>query len=537
MASLNVVNKTAESVRKGAALMLNINAAKGLQEVLKTNLGPKGTLKMLVGGAGQVKLTKDGSVLLHEMQIQHPTASMIARAATAQDDITGDGTTSNVLFCGELLKQAERFLADGLHPRIITDGFELAKNETLRFLEEFQVKKQVDRELLVSVARTSLRTKVHPELADKLTEIVVDAVLTIRRDGQPIDLHMIEIMHMVHRMGTETSLVKGLVLDHGARHPDMPKKVENAYILTANVSLEYEKSEVNSAFFYSSADQREKLIDAERRFTDDKVKKLIEFKRKVCDGTDKTFVIINQKGVDPVSLDMLAKDGIIALRRAKRRNMERLTLACGGTAVNSVDDLSVSDLGFAGTVYEHTLGEEKYTFVEGVKNPFSCTILVRGPNEHTIAQIKDAIRDGLRAVKNTLDDQSIVPGAGAFELGAHANLVKFKSSVTGRAKLGVQAFADALLVVPKTLAENSGYDAQDTIIKLLEEHERTGSAIGLDIETGEPLQPEVDGIYDNYRVKKQFLHLAPVLAQQLLLVDEIMRAGKQMGGSKDGPQA
>lgn len=265
-------------------------------------------------------------VLLCEMQIQNPTATMIARAATAQDETTGDGTTSNVLLIAELLKQAERFVQEGLHPRIITEGFDLAKISSLEFLETFKVQKKLDRETLLDVARSSLRTKVRRELADSLVEPVVDAVLCIQKPGQPIDLHMIEIMKMMHKNDTDSRLVRGLVLDHGARHPDMPHRVTNAYVLTLNVSFEYEKTEINSGFFYSSAEQREKLVESERKFVDDRVRKLIDFKNLVC-GTGenaKGFVIINQKGIDPLSLDVFAKHGILALRRAKRRNMERL---------------------------------------------------------------------------------------------------------------------------------------------------------------------------------------------------------------------
>merc|ERR1712112_697125 len=202
-----------------------------------------------------------------------------------------------------------------------------------------------------------------------------------------------------HRSEMETQLVKGLVLDHGGRHPDMPKRLENCYILTCNVSLEYEKTEVNSGFFYKSAEDREKLVVAERKFIEDRVQKILELKRKVCTKENgKTFVVINQKGIDPMSLDALAKEGILALRRAKRRNMERLALACGGVAMNSVDDMDESILGYAGIVYEHVLGENKFTFVEQCANPLSVTILMKGPNKHTLTQVKDAVRDGLRAV-------------------------------------------------------------------------------------------------------------------------------------------
>ncbi|RXH68214.1 hypothetical protein DVH24_028361 [Malus domestica] len=560
--SIRVLNPNAEVLNKSAALHMNINAAKGLQDVLKTNLGPKGTIKMLVGGAGDIKLTKDGNTLLKEMQIQNPTAIMIARTAVAQDDISGDGTTSTVLFIGELMKQSERYIDEGMHPRVLVDGFEIAKRATLQFLEKFKTPvvmgNEPDKEILKMVARTTLRTKLYEALADQLTDIVVNSVLCIRKPEEPIDLFMVEIMHMRHKFDVDTRLVEGLVLDHGSRHPDMKRRAENCYILTSNVSLEYDKSEVNSGFFYSNAEQREAMVLAERRQVDERVKKIIELKNKVeccyqchlldidlalilayidftdseifpvCSGNDNNFVVINQKGIDPPSLDLLARAGIIALRRAKRRNMERLVLACGGEAVNSVDDLTPDCLGWAGLVYEHVLGEEKYTFVENVKNPHSCTILIKGPNDHTIAQIKDAVRDGLRAVKNTIEDEAVILGAGAFEVAARQYLVnEVKKTVKGRAQLGVQAFADALLVVPKTLAENSGLDTQDVIIALTGEHDQ-GNVVGLNHNTGEPLDPQMEGIFDNYSVKRQIINSGPVIASQLLLVDEVIRAGRNM---------
>jgi T-complex protein 1 subunit zeta len=244
-------------------------------------------------------------------------------------------------------------------------------------------------------------------------------------------------------------------------------------------------------------------------------------------------VVINQKGIDPPSLDMLAKEGIIGIRRAKRRNMERLTLACGGFAVNSVEDIDESVLGYAGRVYEQTLNDDKFTFVEDVANPTSCTILMKGPNAHTIAQLKDAVRDGLRAVRNTIEDGSLVPGAGAFEVAAAEHLMQFaKHEVTGKAKLGVQAFADALLVIPKTLASNSGFDVAESLLAVQEASMAGGSAAsggaayGLDVWSGKPCLPVEAGIFDNFRVKRQSMVLGTVLAAQLLLVDEVMRAGR-----------
>jgi len=550
MAAISMLNPKAEVARASQALAVNIGGAKGIQDVLKTNLGPKGTMKMLVGGAGDIKITKDGNVLLHEMQIQHPTASLIARASTAQDDITGDGTTSTVLLIGEYLKQADLYITEGLHPRIITEGFDKAKEKALEVLDSMKINLSGDekKDILTNISATSLGTKVHPQLAAQLTPLIVDAVQAIQIDDKPIDLHMVELMEMQHRseMETqlvnglvldhggrhpdmpkrlETQLVNGLVLDHGGRHPDMPKRLENCYILTCNVSLEYEKTEVNSGFFYKSAEDREKLVTAERKFIEDRVQKIIELKKKLCTKENgKTFVVINQKGVDPFSLDAFAKEGMMALRRAKRRNMERLALACGGVAMNSVDELTEDCLGQAGLVYEHVLGENKFTFVEKCANPQSVTILMKGPNKHTLQQTKDAVRDGLRAVKNALEDGCVIPGAGAYEIATHIALKKFLETVKGRARLGIQAYADGLLIIPKVLAQNAGYDAQEVIVKLLEEG-AVNPTVGVDCDSGEVIVPQDKGIYDNYRVKRQMINSCTVIASNLLLVDEIMRAG------------
>jgi len=434
---------------------------------------------------------------------------------------------------GELLHQAQLSLNEGLHPRIMVDGIEKAREETLTLLQKLKVEvKEEDgdlpRDFLIKVAQTSLRTKVPKELADHLTNIVVDAVRCIRIPGQGIDLHMVERMHMRHKSGLDTKLVDGLVLDHGARQPLMKKRCKNCRLLVCNVSLEYEKSEVNAGFFYNNAEDRKKLVAAERKYTNDKVSEIIAFKNKVC-KEDENLIVINQKGIDPISLDMLQKAGIVGIRRAKRRNMERISKACGGFAINSLDGLVEDCLGHCEDYYEHVLGEDKYTIIEGTKNASSCTILINGPNDHTIRQIKDAVRDGLRAVKNVYDDSSVIPGAGFFELAAHQHLTeKFKPTVRGSAKLGVEAFAKAMLIIPRTLLQNSGLPVQACLCELIDEVAQ-GHPVGLDIDTGKAIIPSKSGIWDNVKVKKQFLHLGSMIATKLLLVDEVIRAGKKMG--------
>ncbi|CCF59604.1 hypothetical protein KAFR_0H01950 [Kazachstania africana CBS 2517] len=541
--SLQLLNPKAESLRRDAALKVNVTSAEGLQSVLETNLGPKGTLKMLVDGAGNIKLTKDGKVLLTEMQIQSPTAVMIARAAAAQDEITGDGTTTVVCLVGELLRQAYRFIQEGVHPRIITDGFEIARKEALNFLDNYKISNegQFDREFLLQVARSSLATKVNAELTEVLTPIVTDAVLNVQNEENALDLHMVEIMQMQHLSPKDTTFIKGLVLDHGGRHPDMPTRVENAYVLILNVSLEYEKTEVNSSFFYSTADQRDKLAASERKFVDEKLKKIIDLKNEVCGlDSNKGFVIINQKGIDPMSLDVLAKHNILALRRAKRRNMERLQLVTGGEAQNSVDDLSPQILGFSGLVHQETIGEEKFTYVTENKDPKSCTILIKGSTHYALNQTKDAVRDGLRAVANVLKDTAVVPGAGSYFIEVSNHLKKAnmnKLGAKGKTKTGIQAFAEAMLVIPKTLIKNSGFDPLDVLALCqdeLDEATEERRYVGVDLNIGDSCDPTIEGIWDSYRVLRNAISGATGIASNLLLCDELLRAGRST--LKDGPQ-
>jgi T-complex protein 1 subunit zeta len=368
-----------------------------------------------------------------------------------------------------------------------------------------------------------------------MASAVVDAIQTIHVVDRPIDLHRVEILALTRRTALDSRFVRGLVMDHGSRHPDMPAVLHNVKVLICNVSLEYEPAENQAGFVYSTAAEREKLVESERVWLDERCRKIITFKRQVCKEGE-SFCIINQKGVDPLSLDMFAKEGILCLRRAKRRNMERLALATGGQPVLSLEDLVEANLGLAGRVSEETYGEDKYTFVEDCPNAQSCTLLLQGPNELTTAQIKDAIKDGLRAVKNTVEDQAVVPGAGAFELAVSMHLLENVMPKTkGKTKLGIAAFAEAMLIIPKTLIANSGYDVPDGILALQDERRETGMAVGWNCQTGAPMLPEVEGVFDNVRVKRQSLHLCTVLANQLLLVDEVMRAGKQMGKNAPDP--
>ena len=526
MAAVSQLNSKAELFRHNQALSMNLNASHSLADILKTNLGPAGTLKMLVGGSGDVQLTKDGRVLLKNLTIIHPTAIMISRTAIAQDDSCGDGTTSSIVLIDGILKQCERRLAEGVHPRVLTKGLEDARDEALRFLEQFKTVKNVDRDFLLQVARTSLDTKLPTELVEQLTEIVTDAVLAIKRPNEKVNLFMVEQLTMMSKLASDTALIKGLVLDHGLRHPLMKKDMHNVYILTCNVSLEFENTEVNTQFSTNAADMREKMADAERKFVHDKCQKIIDLKNQVCkNGED--FFVANMKGIDLPSLEMLQRAGISAVRRTKLRNMERLTNACGGRQMNSFENLTPDCLGWAGHVWETVVGEDHWTYIEDVKDPRSVTILMRGPNNHTLKQMQDAVRDGLRAVNNAIEDGCAIAGAGAFEVALCRHLNEYKKSVEGKNRLGVEAFAEGLLEIPRAMAQNGGHDAVDCIVNMQAAADR-GEVKGINLETGELLDPVAEGIWDNYCVKREMLQSAPLVSTQLLLVDEVLKAGVQM---------
>ncbi|KAM9095220.1 LOW QUALITY PROTEIN: T-complex protein 1 subunit zeta-like [Sarcophilus harrisii] len=349
----------------------------------KNNLGPKDPMEMPVSGTGSFKHTEDGNTILHEMNIQYPTASLIEKEAAAQDDITGNGKTSNVLIIGELLRQADIYIFESLHPQIITEEFEMAKTKIHEIFNCIKISKEIDREIIID--GMSLCTKVNADLANVLTETVVALILTVRKPGEPIDLFKIEIMEIKHKLETDKMLIRGLVLDHGVSYPDTKKRIEDAFILTCKVSLEYQKKKT----VLIQKCRGKKLVKPERKSVEDKSKE---------NRTEKYVVIqsiccYNQMGIDPFSLDAIAKEGIIAL--AKRRNMGRLILACNRMAMNVLDDLNSDCLGHAGLVYVYILVEKKFIFIEKCGNPQFVMLLIKEPNKHMITHVKNEVTDNL----------------------------------------------------------------------------------------------------------------------------------------------
>jgi len=492
---------------KGLSLYISICAAKGLQEIMKNNLGPNGTMKILVSTSGEIKISKDGSYLLKEMQIQNPTASLIAKTVITQKSYIGDGATSTIILIGEALRNIEKYLEKGVHPQVLCDGIDLTRMEIEKWLPSKVIDKTLDRKTLLNCAKTVIETKIKKNLCNKFANIAVDAVLTICNEGKIMDLERIEMLQINTRTESDSKWIRGIVLDHGARHPDMPKIIHNAFILLCNVNLEYERPTTNSTINYDSIEDREKISLNERELIDKRVKNIIQLKRSVCMGKNRGFVLINQKGIDPISLDLLSKEGILGIRRAKRKNLERIALLCNCIPINSIHNLNSNVLGFSGIVYEQIIGEEKYTFFENVSNPFSGTIIVKGRSSFIRKQIETSIYNAIKTLKLGIQDRGFLRGAGGIELMLQQHLLTFSTKIPGKKKYGVRAVANAIASIPKTLFENSGLkiDNLSKCIKVYQEELIMKNTINL----------------DSYSTKKHIFTTVCFLLIQLLLIDDI----------------
>ena len=511
----SVYNLTDFTYANALSLHISLSAVKGLYEIMKTNLGINGTLKMLISNSGDSKITKNGFTLLQEMQIQNPIASLIARTISAQNYRIGDGTTSIIVILGETFKHIEKYIEKGVHPQILYQGMNLGKRELDRWLSTQKFPLKVDKNTLFSIAKSVLSTKLKSTLSKKLADILSEAILTVYREGEEIDIQMIEIISIENQIEFESRFVKGIVLDHGSRHSGMPNILYDSFILLCNISLEYETTEFESEISFNCCDNQQKFLLKEREYVDQKVKKIIQIKRSVCKDKKKGFLVVNQKGIDTLSLDLLAKEGILAVRRAKRQNLERISLMCNAVPVNSIDDIKPEILGYAGLVYEQIIGDEKFTFIENVTNPFSGTILIKGKNIFLRQQIKDAIKSGLMSLKIFSKDKCALHGGGQIEIQANKHLTLYSECIKGKKKFGVIALAKGMLSIPKILSENSGDDPY-----------KYYSYISKNIAQSYSVSHFSDlnqyNILDCWTVKKQIYESVVSLASTVLLIDEIL---------------
>src|SRR5512136_2318577 len=442
----------------------NIMAAKAVAGAVRTTLGPKGMDKMLVDTMGDVVITNDGVTILKEMDIEHPAAKMMVEIAKTQDQEVGDGTTTAVVLAGELLKQAEALLEQEIHPTVIAAGYRAAADKSLEILKTIGVKvSPKDQELLKKIAITAMTGKGSGTARDELASLAVEAVKAVVDEDGSVDTDNITVEKKVGGGITDSELVHGMVIDKDRLHPSMPKKVTGAKIALLNAAVEIEKTEVDAKIQITSPDQLQAFLDQEETMLKDMVDKI------AATGANVLFV---QKGIDDLAQHFLAKAGIYTVRRVKKSDMDKLARATGGRVVTSIHEISQSDLGKAGLVEERKVSDEKMTFVEDCDNPKSVSIILHGGTEHVVDELDRAMEDALRVVGVAIQDQLLVPGGGAPEVELALRLRAYASTVGGREQLAIESFADAMEVIPKTLAENAGLDQIDSLVALRSQHEK-----------------------------------------------------------------
>ena len=499
----------------------NITAAKVVAESVRSALGPKGMDKMLVDNFGDVTITSDGRTILDEMDIQHPAAKMLVEVAKTQDKETGDGTTSAVIIAGELLNKAEELIDKNIHPTIVIDGYKLAAEKALETLEKISI--QVDlksTDFLVKAATTSMGSKIVAEYKEYLADLAVKAMLSVaeKQDGAiRADVDDVKVEKKNGESLRDTSLINGIVLDKEIVHSGMPKRVEKAKIALIDASLENEKPELDAKINIESPEQIEAFLKQEEKMLRDMVEKI------VSSGAN---VVVCQKGIDDMAQHFLARKGIIAIRRAKKSDMEKLARATGGKIVTNIDSLSASDLGYSALVEERKTGDDKMTYVEGCKNPKSVTILIRGGNQRLTAEAERSIHDALCVVKDLLEEPKILPGGSAPEMELSSVLKKYAQTLSGREQLAVTIFAEALESIAVTLAENAGLDPVDIISQLRAQHEKGELWSGINVPEGKVENMANSYVYEPLAVKKQIIKSASEAASMILKIDDVIATAK-----------
>ena len=504
----------------------NIMAAKAVAGAVRTTLGPKGMDKMLVDTMGDVVITNDGVTILKEMDIEHPAAKMMVEIAKTQDAEVGDGTTTAVVLAGELLKQAEGLLDQEIHPTVIAAGYRAAADKSMEILKGIAVKVSAkDKELLIKIATTAMTGKGSQSARDELAQLAVKAVQAVVDEDGSVDTDNITVEKKVGGGITDSELVHGMVIDKDRLHPNMPKKVTKAKIALLNAAIEIEKTEVDAKIEITSPDQLQAFLDQEETML-----------KGMVDNVTSTGanVVFCQKGIDDLAQHFLAKAGLYTVRRVKKSDMEKLARATGGRIVTSIHDLTANDLGKAGLVEERKIGDEKMTFVEECDNPKSVSIILRGGTEHVVDELDRAMEDALRVVGVVIEDKMLVPGGGAPEVELALRLREYAATVGGREQLAIEAFADSMEVIPKTLAENAGLDQIDSLVALRSQHEKGVKSAGLDMDTGEPVDMLKLGVVEPLRVKTQAINSAAEAAVMILRIDDVIASKSGGPGGMPG---
>jgi thermosome len=499
----------------------NIAAAKAVANAVRSTLGPKGMDKMLIDGMGDIVITNDGATILKQMDIEHPAAKMMVEIAKTQDDEVGDGTTSAVVIAGELLKNAESLLNHQVHPTVIAEGYQQASVKALEILSTIAISvKPTDTAMLKKVAETAISGKGAEAYKGLLCDIVVRAVTMVADPDGTVDIGHVNVQKKVGGKVEDTAIVEGMVIDKERAHPGMPHVVKNAKVLLLNAALEYKKTEVNAKINITHPDQVQAFLDEDEQMVHTMADKI------TASGAT---VVFCQKGIDDVAQAYLAKAGIFAARRVKKSDIENLARATGATIVNSIDAITKGDLGTAGLVEEKKLSGHEMIYISECKNPKAVSIIIRGGSEHVIDELERGMHDALMVVSVVVEDKKIVAGGGAPETELSLQLRRYAPTVGGRNQLAIEAFAAALEIIPRSIAENAGLDPIDMLVAIRAAHEAGNRTFGLDVYEGKPIDMLKAGVVEPLRVKTQAIMSAAEAAVMILRIDDVIASSKAAG--------
>jgi len=506
----------------------NIMAARAISDAVKSTLGPKGMDKMLVDSMGDVVITNDGATILKEIDVEHPSAKMIVEVAKSQDEECGDGTTSAVVLTGELLKYAGDLLEQNIHPTVICAGYKLASEKAKEVLKKLAIDiKPGDKKTLKNIAMTSMASKGASSEKEILADVVVDAVTRVAEkiDGKTVvDLDNIQIQKKQGGGISNTEIITGIILDKERVHEGMPKQVKNAKIALVNAALEVRKTEVDARIQIQDPAQLQAFLDEEEGM----LKKMVDKVK-----TSGANVLVCQKGIDDIAQYFLAKEGIYSVRRAKKSDMDKLAKATGANVVANLDGLTSKDLGYAGNVEEQKIGDDKMTFVTDCKNPKAVSIMIRGTTEHVIDELERGIHDALSVVKVALEDGKMTAGGGSAATAIAMALRDYAPTVGGREQMAIEAFANAMEVIPKTLSENAGLDPIDMMLGIRNAHKKGQKYAGINVFTGKVDDMLKNNVIEPLRVSMQEIEASSEAATMILRIDDVIAS---KGGGTGGPQ-
>ncbi|MBI3640089.1 MAG: TCP-1/cpn60 chaperonin family protein [Thaumarchaeota archaeon] len=508
----------------------NIAAAKLVAELVRTSLGPRGMDKMLVDSLGDVTITNDGATILKEIDVQHPAAKMMVEIAKAVDNEVGDGTTSSVVFAGALLSKAEELLDKDVHATVIIEGYQAAAEKALSLLSELA--KAVDpreKETLLKIAKTSMNSKLISDDSDMLSKLVVDSILQVvdkQGESYKVDLDNIKVEKKAGGSIRNTSLIKGIVLDKEVVHSGMPTKIEKAKIALVNSALEIEKTEMSAEIRITDPTQMQMFLEEENRMLKTMVDKIHEI------GSN---VLICQKGIDDIAQHYLAKQGILAVRRVKESDMTKLVKATGGRIITNLDDITAKDLGSAEHVEQRKVETDKWVFIEGCKNPRAITLLLRGGSQRVVDEVDRSMHDALMVVKDVIEKPAIVAGGGAPEEFLASSLKDWADRFEGREQLAIKKYAEALEIIPLTIAENAGMDPINTMITLRAKQSQGRKWTGIDARNTRIADMFALDVIEPVAVKEQIIKSATEAACMILRIDDVIASSGGRGGGGHGP--